>query len=344
MTDDNATKAPESDVQEVQLEPSAISSEDTRAQSGMILFTPFRDPVLKELGPSMGEHCVTSAPLSLNTPPKGEITYLSNIPTYISKPPSYPSEPSRLLLLLTGGTGLHSPNNQHQADLFAARGFVVVMPDQFDDDPAPNTGAVSPTAAQGIENEPSLLERVKLGAAETAKSFRIDMWLARQTPEKVLPVLGKVLEAAKETFADAVANGGGVYGVGYCVGAKYLLSLLAPPQSQGSGEGDEEKAATSQDPELKVGVIAHGAMITKDDLESVRRPLAVVAVEGDNLFPDDVREQGKAALELNGIEHDIRTFEGVPHGFAVVGDYGEEAIKEKQAEAFELMASWLEAH
>ena len=54
-----------------------------------------------------------------------------------------------------------------------------------------------------------------MGFATTAKSFMVDMWLARQTPEKVLPLLRKVVEGAKEEFADAVANGGAVYADGY---------------------------------------------------------------------------------------------------------------------------------
>lgn len=327
-----ATKAPESDQQPTTsiTEPSAISAQDTRAQSG----------------PAMGEHCATDRPLDPNhPPPTGETIYLNDVATYVSKPASYPQEPGKLLLLLTGGTGLHSTNNQLQADAYAARGFLVVMPDQFGDDAAPNTGAVSPTAAensQSAENNPSLLERVKMGAAETAKSFMIDMWLARQTPEKVLPILSKALVGAREQFADAVANGGGVYGVGYCVGGKYLLHLLGNQEEQGQ-EGDE-KAELVKEPELKAGAIAHGAMVTKDDLEGVRRPLAMVCVSEDSLFPDDVREQGKAALELNSVEHDVRVFDGVPHGFAVTGDYGERHIQSSQAEAFKMMCDWLERY
>lgn len=87
------------------------------------------------------------------------------------------------------------------------------MPDQFAGDAAPNTS----TAAHGEEN-PSLIEQVKLGVAAVAKSFNIDMWLARQTPEKVLPVLNRVITSVKEEFADAVSNGGGIYAVGYCFG------------------------------------------------------------------------------------------------------------------------------
>jgi len=51
------------------------------------------------------------------------------------------------------------------------------------------------------------------------------MWLACQTPEKVLLILQKFVEGAKEEFAGAVANDGGVYAVGYCFGGKYVLLL-----------------------------------------------------------------------------------------------------------------------
>jgi dienelactone hydrolase len=92
---------------------------------------------------------------------------------YVSKPGDYPSSPARLLLLLTNGTGVHSRNNQHQADLFAREGYLVVMPDMFDKDPAPNS---KPTETDQNPADVSWLDTVKLKAAETAKSFMLDMW------------------------------------------------------------------------------------------------------------------------------------------------------------------------
>jgi dienelactone hydrolase len=50
---------------------------------------------------------------------------------YVAKPADYPHAPSKLLLLLTGGTGMQSTNNQLQADKFASEGFLVIMPDQY---------------------------------------------------------------------------------------------------------------------------------------------------------------------------------------------------------------------
>ena len=89
----------------------------------------------------------------------------------------------------------------------------------------------------------------------------LDMWLARQTQEKVLPILNKAIDGAKEEFADAVANGGGIYAVGYCFGAKYVLLLgseLPDTIAKGQATKDEEQGMTKVEPQIKAGAIAHG--------------------------------------------------------------------------------------
>lgn len=88
------------------------------------------------------------------------------------------------------------------------------------------------------------------------------MWLARQTPEKVLPALRKVIAGAKEEFADAVANGGGVYAVGYCFGGKYVLLLGSelPDFGHRRAVQDEERGATLSAPLIKAGAVAHGKL------------------------------------------------------------------------------------
>ena len=106
----------------------------------------------------------------------------------------------------------------------------------------------------------------------------IDMWLARHTPEKVIPILHKVLNAAKENFADAVASGGGIYGVGYCVGGKYILMLGGEhPQSEQT-QIDEEDGKVSKGPYIKTGTIAHGTLIEKEDIEQLKVPVSFACV------------------------------------------------------------------
>jgi len=361
---DVATKSPENDALKDAPASSPLIPGDSQAQTGA----------------SMGDHCTSDRPLPgghSTTSPGGEMTKFDSIDVYISKPLDYPHSPSKLLLLLTGGTGVNSINNKLQADKYAENGYVVIMPDQFNGDPAPNT---APTE---IQANPSLIERFKLGAAETAKSFMIDMWLARHTPEKVMPILHKVLESAKDEYADAVANGGGIYAVGYCFGAKYVI-MLAGEHPDGGMIGqagkDEEAGVVSKGPAIKAGAIAHATLVTREDMVAIKAPISMVCVgkhiflteseaiadepvENDPLFPDDILSEGRKHLESSKVDHEIKTYDGVPHGklqlkypiftlrqlsnpsgFAVVGDYSAPTIKEAQLAAFDQMLAWIQKY
>ncbi|KAF2711643.1 alpha/beta-hydrolase [Pleomassaria siparia CBS 279.74] len=328
-TPDIATRAPESDAQETPASPAvaekSIFPGDTPAQSG----------------PSMGEHCTTVRPSPNGEVPTGDLSKLGGIDVYIAKPSDYPHSPSKLLLLLTGGTGLKSVNNQLQADKYASEGFLVVMPDQFNGDPAPNSVDMTE-----IKETSSWLEKGKLMFAEGVKSLLIDEWLARHTADKILPILHKVIEGAREEFADAVANGGGIYGVGYCLGAKYIL-ILAGDQSDPETEApkDEEQGPAKKEPLLKAGAIAHGTMVLKEELEGIKAPVYIVAVKDDPLLPEEeLLNPARTTLEKKGVEHQVQVFSDVPHGFAVLGDYTEPKIVQAQAQAYGEMLGWIKGH
>jgi len=193
----------------------------------------------------------------------------------------------------------------------------------------------------------SFIERVKLGVADTAKSFLIDMWLARHTPEKVLPILYNVIDAANSEFADAISSGGGIYAVGYCFGAKYGLLLGGTTSAEESEEEQVIKGVTPrthQHPLVKAVAVAHGTQIVPSDISSLKVPTCLICVEKDPLFPDDVRKKGVEILEKSRLEHEVKVYPEVPHGFAVVGDYEDAKIKDAQQTAFDQMLGWLQAH
>jgi hypothetical protein len=104
------------------------------------------------------------------------------------------------------------------------------------------------------------------------------MWLARHTPEKVMPILHKVLDAAKDEYADAIANGGGIYAAGYCFGAKYVILLAGehPDTPASQGPQDEEQGAMKKGPFIKAGALAHGQYII----------LTLSGLEIDNMSSD----------------------------------------------------------
>ncbi|KAK5956781.1 hypothetical protein OHC33_002269 [Knufia fluminis] len=345
-----ATRAPESDLQE-DLEEESLADDKQPLTRNPAQSTSEPEP---ESQPTLSDHCITSRPLPPNliSAPSGTISKWpldlhgtsNNTEVYVSKPSDYPSTPARLLLLLTNGTGIHSPNNQHQADMFARAGYLAVMPDLFLGDPAPNS--------KPEENAPdpnaSWLDTVKLKAAETAKSFMLDMWLARHTPEKVLPIIRGVLQQAREEFADAVAHGDGVYAVGYCFGGRYVLTLageradnvLAGREAQGKAE----EGQVPRGMEIKAGVCAHGTLVGREDVRDVKSPVQLVCVEDDPLFPADVLEEGRKHMNENAVDYEVEVYKGVPHGFAVVGEYESQGIMDAQAKAFDGMIRWLNAH
>ena len=74
------------------------------------------------------------------------------------------------------------------------------------------------------------------------------------------------------------------------------------------------------------------------------KPLTVVAVKDDPLFPEEVLEEGKKVIIERQQEIEVETFPAVPHGFAVFGDYSDEKIIEAQKRAFQQMAEFLKAH
>ncbi|KAI7788217.1 dienelactone hydrolase [Diaporthe eres] len=339
-----ATKAPESDAQEDAQKDAPV---ETPAAASTAPIAAAEESTSQ---PKLCDDCVTDRPTPSGPGPTGEIRKLNDIDAYISKPSDYPHAPARLLLLLTGGTGVKSTNNQIQADRFASEGFVVVMPDLFEGDVAPNSATVDEEqATQGG----SFLDNFKIKAVEGVKSFMIDMWLARHTEEKVLPILHKVVDGAKDEFADAVGNGGGVYAAGYCFGGRYVLLLAAERKVQ-SGAGlfgaaaekpaDEEAGPQTNGPYIKAGALAHATLVARDDFEGLKAPVSLVCVENDPLFPDDVRTAGEDYMSKINVEHEVQVYPGVPHGFAVVGDYEDPTIKTAQSTAFDQMLKWLKDH
>lgn len=179
------------------------------------------------------------------------------------------------------------------------------MPDLF-------AGDVAPPAPAIVDDSATLIEQVKIKAAEVTKSFLIDMWIARVTADKVMPILHRVIDAAKDEYADAIEYGHGIYAVGYCVGGRFVLLLAkeAPP----SMAGDESAGQEGGVPCIRAGALAHAASVTPSDFDNLKAPLSLVCVEDDPLFPDEVRSAGVEAMAKAKLEHQVKVYPGVPHG------------------------------
>ncbi|QYT01708.1 Dienelactone hydrolase [Trichoderma simmonsii] len=92
-------------------------------------------------------------------------------------------------------------------------------------------------------------------------------------------------------------------GVGYCFGAKYVVRNLG--YLSGSGDG------------LDAGYVAHPSFVERDELQAIKKPLAISAAETDSIFPTSKRHESEEILIGTKIPYQINLFSGVEHGFAV---------------------------
>jgi dienelactone hydrolase len=146
-----------------------------------------------------------------------------------------------------------------------------------------------------------------------------------------------------------VAGGGGIYAVGYCFGARYALMLGAPQRANEPADAPQDVEAAAAGPAdgpplVRAVAVAHGTQVAPADVAGVTVPTCLICVENDPLFPDEVRAAGVEALEKAGVEHEVKVYPEVPHGFAVYGDYEGETIRDAQRTAYGQMLGWIQSH
>ncbi|KAJ4142106.1 hypothetical protein NW754_014897 [Fusarium falciforme] len=140
------------------------------------------------------------------------------------------------------------------------------------------------------------------------------------TPQTVDPIVEQSLQTLRGKYkckTIAVA--------GYCFGAKYAVRAL------GSSNID-------------AAFIAHPAMISKEELENVKGPLAIAAAEIDTIFPASERHESEETLKKLGTPFQINLYSGVHHGFAVRCDLSDRVQRLAKESAFLLALQWFEAY
>lgn len=118
------------------------------------------------------------------------------VPVYVSYPPDKSTH--HAILFLSDIFGLALVNSKLIADLFAANGYFVVMPDLFQGDPVP------------VDHSPS---------------FQVMDWLQGHLPPQTDPIVTATLREMRERLGCQRIGG-----VGYCYGGKYVVRYLHPGQ------------------------------------------------------------------------------------------------------------------
>jgi len=70
--------------------------------------------------------------------------------------------------------------------------------------------------------------------------------------------------------------------------------------------------------EIQAAVLLHPSLITVDDIKDVKCPISILGAEIDKLSPPELLKQFEQVLSANsGVDHVVKVFPGVAHGWAV---------------------------
>ncbi|KAF2844354.1 esterase/lipase [Plenodomus tracheiphilus IPT5] len=159
-------------------------------------------------------------------------------------------------------------------------------------------------------------------------TFSFEKWTlgefgAKKTPHTP-PVIDPIVDACIESLRTKYRCKK-IALVGYCFGAKYVVRFLA-------------------DPRVSAGFIAHPANIQKEELEAIKRPLALAAAETDYVFPANLRHESEETLKKTGVDYQINLYSGVSHGFAVRCDLKQRVQRFAKESAMHQSLQWLKHH
>ncbi|XP_037415766.1 endo-1,3;1,4-beta-D-glucanase-like isoform X2 [Triticum dicoccoides] len=117
-------------------------------------------------------------------------------------------------------------------------------------------------------------------------------WLKTHSPVEAAEKTKVLIAALKKQGVSEVGVGG------YCWGAKVAVEL-------------------SKSEEIQVVVISHPSLVTVDDMKEVKHPIEILGGELDQASPPPIVHQFEQALDQNNkIDHFVKIFPGVAHGFA----------------------------
>ncbi|XP_062180782.1 endo-1,3;1,4-beta-D-glucanase-like [Phragmites australis] len=144
-------------------------------------------------------------------------------------------------------------------------------------------------------------------------------WLKTHSPADAAEKVKPLIAALKKKWK--------TIGVGsYCWGAKVAVEL-------------------AKTDEIQAVVISHPALVTVDDMKEIKCPIEVLGGELDALSPPKLVHQFERALEQNkAIDHFVKIFPRVPHGFACRYNSSDPFSVKTAEEARKDMISWFGKH
>ncbi|CAH1426881.1 unnamed protein product [Lactuca virosa] len=141
-------------------------------------------------------------------------------------------------------------------------------------------------------------------------------WLKNHAPVEAVAFAKSVIQALKEKGISKIGA------AGFCWGAKVVVELA-------------KKA------EIQVSALLHPSFVTLDDIKGVKVPIAILGAEIDKMSPPELVKEFELALEAKPeIDHFVKIYNGVSHGWTVRWKDDDEIAVKCAKEAHEDLVAW----
>jgi len=141
-------------------------------------------------------------------------------------------------------------------------------------------------------------------------------WIQSHNPQKAFEEAKPVIAALREKGVPSIGA------AGYCWGAKVVVELAKVH-------------------EIQAAVLAHPSLLTVDDIKEVKCPISILGAEIDRSASPELLKQFEQVLSANPeIDHFVKVFPGVAHGWAVRYSDDDAAAVTSAEEALRDMSHW----
>ncbi|KAL8189440.1 hypothetical protein R6Q57_029006 [Mikania cordata] len=145
--------------------------------------------------------------------------------------------------------------------------------------------------------------------------IKMDDWLKTHLPEQAVEFAKPVLQDLKEKGITKIGA------AGFCWGAKVVVEL-------------------AKEAEIEVAALLHPSFVTLDDIKEVKVPIAILSAEIDDQSPPELIKEFEAALVANEVNHFVKIYPGVKHGWVVRYNDDDAAEVESAKEAQQDLVDW----
>ncbi|CAI0391231.1 unnamed protein product [Linum tenue] len=158
----------------------------------------------------------------------------------------------------------------------------------------------------------------------------VSVWKEAHRPEKAVEDSKQVIAALRSSSGMSAVGA-----AGFCWGGERSF-FLAFPSDLGKVVVELAKSDV-----IQAAVLLHPSQVTVDDIEDVKKPIAVLGAEIDKLSPPELLRQLEQVLSTKPeVEGYVKIFGGVVHGWTTKYKDEDEASVRSAEEAHQNMLDW----